>query len=116
MMVPSSLANSRQEIPGNAVNAEAKSGRIREHGNPSTLGHPDDLKRCDLTAMGEKLRGVMYATDEWAGPDWDENVPPRDNSCLSGQQKTAGNGGGKRHPSKSIREYNHSLNTLCMSS
>ena len=47
---------------------------IREHGNPAIPGHPDDLGNCDLTATEEKLLGVMYATDDWIEPSWDENV------------------------------------------
>ena len=49
---------------------------VREQGNPAAPGHPGDLKNCDLTAMVEKLLGVMYATDDWIDPAWEENAPP----------------------------------------
>ena len=48
---------------------------VREQGNPAAPGHPDDLENCDLTAMEEKLLGVMYATDDWIDPAWEENAP-----------------------------------------
>ena len=51
------------------------SERTREWGNAAAPGHPGDLKNCDLAVTEEKLLGVLYATDEWIGPHWDENVP-----------------------------------------
>ena len=85
---------------------EAPSEQIREYGNPATPGRPEDLKYCDLTAMGEKLLGVMYATDEWIEPDWDDNVPPRDNSGLSEQQKPVAKWwGGRMHQNRFILGY-----------
>ena len=60
---------------------------VREHGSPEAPGHPDDLKNCDLAAMEEKLLGVMYATDDWIDPAWEENAPPRNMSVLDGNQQ-----------------------------
>ena len=61
---------------------------VREHGNPAAPGHPDDLKNCDLAAMEEKLLGVMYATDDWIGPAWEENVHPSKYECVGREPTT----------------------------
>ena len=78
------------------------SNQVREHGNPATPGRPDDLEVCDLTAMEEKLLGAIYATDDWVGPKWGENVPPSNTSGLNKRQRSVDKLWGEKAP-KSIR-------------
>ena len=75
---------------------------VREHGNPAAPGHPGDMKNCDLAAMEEMLLGVMYATDDWIDPAWEENVAPRNMSVLDGGQQRVEKWWGEKAP-KSIR-------------
>ena len=62
--------------PGEPVQKKEISELVRECGKPAAPGHPDDLAGFDLAAMGGKLLGVMYATDEWVEPDRGEKVLP----------------------------------------
>ena len=54
-------------VDAKTVTTDRLSSDVREHGNPEVPGNPDDLKNCDLTAIEEKLLGVMYASDDWVG-------------------------------------------------
>ena len=75
---------------------------VREFGNPDKHERPEDLKRCDLAEMEEKLLGALYATDGWVEPDWGENVKPCDSRHLGGHQKHVGKWRGGKAP-KSAR-------------
>ena len=79
---------------------ERSAAEVREYGNPATPGRPDDLGNCDLADMEDKLLGVIYATDDWIGPAWEESVPPRSVGVLGEKQQRVENGGrgGRRSP------------------
>ena len=66
---------------------ERPASDVRLNGNPAAPGHPGDLKNCDLAAMGDKLLGVIYATDDWIDPAWEEVVPARSVGLLGGNQQ-----------------------------
>lgn len=82
-----STAQETARMPDSPRVSERRAEHVRLLGNAAAPGHPDDLHRCDLTALEDKLLGVIYATDEWVEPEWSENVPPRDNSQLTEPQK-----------------------------
>ena len=71
---------------------------MRENGNPAAPGHPEDLENFDLTATEEKLLGVIYATDDWIGPAWEETVPPRSVGVLDGNQQRVAKWWGEKAP------------------
>ena len=66
---------------------ERPASDVRANGNPAAPGHHGDLKNCDLTAREDKLLGVIYATDDWVGPAWEEVVPARSVGLLDGNQQ-----------------------------
>ena len=66
---------------------ERPASDVRISGNPAAPGHPDDLKNCDLTALEDKLLGVIYATDDWIDPAWEEVAPARSVGLLDGNQQ-----------------------------
>ena len=77
----------REYCPEPHIPLERPASDVRLNGNPAAPGRPDDLKNCDLTAMEDKLLGVLYATDDWIDPSWEEVVPARSVGILDGNQQ-----------------------------
>ena len=96
---------SQSTLTEEVCTTHAVASYVREHGNPAIPGHPDDLKDCDLTAMGEKLLGVLYATDDWVEQEWGGNVPPRNTSGLNTRQQTVENGGARKRQNQFVRAF-----------
>ena len=91
---------------------ESIAERIRQNGNPSAPGNPDDLQQCVPTDMKDNLRGVLCAGDNSASPHWIGDAMPRVDNHLLGIQKKAGKwrafgggGGGDGGGVAEIRRY-----------
>ena len=92
---PNTRESTREDEVQNAP-MERRSEDVRGHGNPAAPHRPGDLKQCDLTALEDKLIGVLYATDDWVDPYWGENTKPCENSTLDRRQQKEGKRWGEK--------------------